>query len=92
MTDLKQQVTYIHSLVYDLLRGPGRARSHSSYLSLTPRFEDNLLNEIAALQGVTREERAAKLQDIRSRLAICRSTGWLGEADLEKLNQELDKL
>jgi hypothetical protein len=73
-----------------LLHGPGRAQAHGSYLTLPPRFEEDLLNDITSLH--TAKNRKQKIEDIRAKLNICQASDLLGQGDITKLRAELDKL
>ncbi|HTE57521.1 MAG TPA: hypothetical protein VK694_02165 [Verrucomicrobiae bacterium] len=86
------QVQLVWHIVYDLLRGPGSAKTYSSYLSLEPRFEEDLLGDIAALQEVTPEDRAQTVEAVRAKVFVAHATGLFGDTDLERINTELDKL
>lgn len=87
------QIYLIWHTVYDLLHGPGSAKTYSSSLSLEPRFEEDLLGDIAALkEDATPEDRREGVEAIRAKVSVAHATGLFGDTDLERINTELDKL
>lgn len=75
--------------VYSITQAQTKAQTYGGHLSLPPKFDQELLNDIAGLQeGVSKE----KVADIRGKISIAGTTGLIGQADVEELEHLLDQL
>jgi hypothetical protein len=91
MPDRTEQIKHVWHLVYDLLNGPGRAQTYNAFVSLPPRFDQDLLNSVSGLRA-SDSELTKKVEEVRAHISIAQSMGLFGEKDLESINIELDKL
>ncbi len=92
MPERAEQLKHVWHLVYDLLNGPGQAKTYNAFVSLPPRFAPDLLNEISALKTAPDNELAQRVEEVKARSGVAQSMGLFGEKDLERINRELDKL
>jgi len=92
MKDRGEQLKLVWHLVYDLINGPGQAKTYNAFVSLPPRFNQDLLNSIAALGNISGSELAQKGEEVRAQISVAQSMGLFGEKDLARINIELDKL
>ncbi|CAN5436386.1 hypothetical protein BH10PAT3_BH10PAT3_2010 [soil metagenome] len=92
--DKKAQIKELWQSVYDLIRGPGRLQTilGNSTAHLTPKFDEELLNDISLMQKQTGDELHDSVAAIRSEVGLAQSMGLFGKTDLERINVLLDKI
>ncbi len=78
--------------VYSATQSHSAAKTFGSFLSLPPRFDQDLLNDIARLRVVPTEDQAALIEKIRGCFCVARTTGLIGESDILELYQMLDTI
>ena len=93
MVNRSELINQIREKVYFYLDGhAGPKKAYGSYNALPPRFDQDLMNDIAALKSSSSDTIVDDIANIRGKIEICVTTGFLGEKDAEEIHQLLDKL
>lgn len=78
--------------VYSMVQGHAAAKTLGSYMSLPPRFEHDLLNNLSKLKVINSEDALTLVDEIRGQLGIAEATGFIGKKDVDELYVLLDNL
>jgi len=92
--DKKDHIEHLWHLAYDLMRGPGSDKRYlgSSYVHLTPKFDEEMLNEIASLKTKEGEDLTDSVIQLRTKLGLAHAMSLFAGSDLERMEVLLDKI
>ena len=82
-------------LVWEIAKGyiSGQRRMYISPMAgLAPSFGKEMLGDIAGLRMLDGDELASAIENVRGKLNVAQAMGMFSASDLERINNELDKI
>ncbi len=94
--ELNKAINDLREKVYYYISSQSSNRGFVNFQYLEPKFDQELLNDIAKLKSINSTDVfASQVADIRGKLMICRTAELIGhkdEEDLQKMFDEIENL